>query len=217
MFRGNWRDLGYWRWWWRSGARTELKVTLALLAMLAFLGGGFVLADGLSATNAGAVGGNAVVLETTIQRLVTVRERGKAVVRRVPVVRRVFLHPSTAFETRFDTRYVTTPGGTREIVKLVPVVKKRVVTVNGKTRTVVQTRLEPTTHVRTQTNVVTDQQTVEREVTVVSTHVDTVVQPVTETVTRTETQPLPAPVTVTVTETLTETLPTTVTITLPLP
>jgi len=57
----------------------------------------------------------------------------------VPVVRRVVYRPQTAFRTLFGTRVITTRGG----VRYIPVVKKRVVTVNGKTRTITETQLVP--------------------------------------------------------------------------
>ena len=113
------------------------------------------------------------VLETTVQKYVTVREKGKIVRKLVPVVKRVkvFQRRETAFETqlRYSTRVVTTPGAVHTIRRLVttivPVVKKQVVKVNGKTYTVVTTRFVPTTRVETvvttETREVTTLQTVD--------------------------------------------------------
>jgi hypothetical protein len=137
-------------------------------------------------------------------------------VRRIPVViRRSVAASRTAYETLVDTRYVTTPGKVQKVFRYVPVVKRSVVRVNGKTTTLTQTRLVPTVKTQTLTNVVTNQQTV----TNVVNHTDTVVQPVTTVVTKTVTLP-PNTVTqvqtVTVTQTQTVTQPgPTVTITVP--
>jgi hypothetical protein len=210
MFRKHWREPSFWRWWWRERAPQEARLAVAAVAVVAFLAGGFFAADRLAQANAGVSETDAFTFQTTVERLVTVREHGKTVVRRVPVVRRVFLRPQTAFETRFDTRVITTPGGVKtvrqRVVKLVPVVSRRIVTVNGKTRTLTETRLVPTTRVetRTQTSVVTNQQTVVNQdtTTVVATRTETLPVTQTETQTRTvvETQTLPP-------ETVTQTVP----------
>jgi hypothetical protein len=109
---------------------------------------------------------------------------------------------------------VTTPGGiryrTRKVVRYVPVVKRKVVHVNGKTTTLTETRLVPT--VKTLTNVVTNQQTVTNQSTVVLNHTDTVVRPVTTVDTRTVTLP-PNTVTQIQTQTQTQTDTQTVTVT----
>jgi hypothetical protein len=166
------------------------------------------------------------VLQTTISKVVTVKKDGRTFVKRVPViVRRTIVRSSTAFATQVDTRVVTTPGGvrylTKKVVRYVPVVHKRTVRVGGKTTTVTQTQLVPT--VKTETSVVTNQQTVTNQSTVVVNR--TVTQPVTTVQTKTVTLP-PETVTQTQTQTVTETVVTTVqqppdtttiTITLPLP
>jgi hypothetical protein len=218
MFWQHWREPDFWRWLWYNRTPPRAKAALALVAVAAVLGGGFYAADRLSSANAGVSATDAFTFETTIQKLVTVREHGKRIVRRVPVVRRVFLRPQTAFETRYDTRVITTPGGVRlvrqKVLRYVRVVRRHVITVNGKTQTVTQTRLVPTTRIETQTSVVTNERTVVNQdtVTVVSSHTETV--PVTVTDTQTETvvvtQVPPA-------ETVTETVPVTVTETVPEP
>jgi hypothetical protein len=216
MFRKHWREPAFWRWLWRNRIPLGAKLALAVASVVLFLGGGFFAADRLASANAGVSATDAFTFETTIQKLVTVREHGKTVVKRVPVVRRVFLRPQTAFETRYDTRLITTPGGIRTVrqkfVRYVPVVKRRTITVDGKTRTLTETRLVPTTTERiltqTQTSVVTNQQTVvnQNTVTVVKNQTDTELVTVTETHTETavETQTLPGD---TVIETVTETSP----------
>ena len=216
MFRKHWREPAFWRWLWRNRTPLGAKVALAIASVIVFLGGGFFAAERLATANAGVSATDAFTFETTIQKLVTVREHGKTVVRRVPVVRRVFLRPQTAFETRYDTRLITLPGGVRtvrqRVVRYVPVVKRRTITVDGKTRTLTETRLVPTMTERiqtqTQTSVVTNQQTVvnQNTVTVVKSQTNTEFVTVTETHTETavETQTLPG-------ETVTETMPVTVT------
>jgi hypothetical protein len=200
LFRENWRSLAYWRWWWREGGRRDIKFLVVLVLLPILLVGGYFAASGLTSAQASP---SSYVLETTIQKIVTVREHGHTVVKRLPVVvRRTIVKNHTSRQTIVDTRVVTTPGGvhyvTRKVLRYVPVVHKRVVRINGKTTTVTETRLVPTVKTQTLTNVVTNQQTV----TNVVNHSETVVQPVTNVVTKTETLP---PDTVTVTQTQTET------------
>jgi hypothetical protein len=206
MFRRHWREPAFWRWWWGNQAPHGAKVSLAGLALLGFLAVGFFAALGLSEADAGSTDPRALTFQTTVDKLVTVRERGRVVVRRVPVVRRVVYRPETAVRTLFGTRVrvVTTPGRA--------VVEKRLVTVGGKTRTIiatqtvsgtrtqtrVQTETRTQTRVQTETNVVTDQQTVVRTETLPVTVQQTVVQT------------LPS-------QTVTVTVPITVTITVPKP
>jgi hypothetical protein len=210
MFRNNWRTLAFWRWWWRSYVPVDAKyMALVLLAGVLLVGGYF--ASGRLAGASAAQTADTYVQETTISKIVTVKEHGRTIVKRVPVVvRKTIVHSTTAYATSVDTRVVTAPGGvryvTRKVTHYVPVVKKRTVLVNGKTKTVTETRLVPT--VKTETAVVTNQQTVTNEQTVTnqSTVVvnkpSTVTQPVTTVETHTVTLP---PVTVTHTETHTET------------
>ena len=206
MFRKHWREPGFWRWWWGSQAPHGAKVSLAGLALLAFLGVGFLAAVRLSEADAGGSGARALTFQTTVDKLVTVRDRGRIVVKRVLVVRRVVYRPETAVRTLFGTRLITTRGG----VRYVPVVKKSVVTVNGKTRTITNTQLVPTTRTRTQTQTQTQTQA--------QTQTQTQTQVVTEqqTVVRTESNTVTVTVTVPVTVVETETVPTpTVTVTIP--
>ncbi len=210
MIREHWRELGFWRWWWHNRVPTTARLVGALIAVIVFLGGGFLAADRLATASTGLSTG-AYTFETTVQKVVTVREHGKTIVKRVPVVRRIAMTPRTVMETRYDTRVITTPGGVRiverKVVRTVPVIRRRVVTVNGKTRTTTETRLVQTTRTQTQTQtqtqttVVTNQNTTTLEHTHTETNVRTETQPVT--VKQTETQTT----TVTVTQTQTQTLP----------
>jgi hypothetical protein len=221
MVRGYWRDPKYWRFIWHNRMPVGAKLVLGAFAAAAFLVGGFVVADQLPRASAHAA---ALTYETTSEQPVTVREHGKTVVKREFVVRRVVLRPQTAFETRYDTRLVTTPGRVKtvpvKVVSYVPVIRRHVVTVNGKTTTLTETRVVPTTKIetRTQTNVVTNEQTVVNQNTVTVLATRNVPVPVTvretrtETVVETETQPA---VTMTLPVTITNILP--VTVTLPVP
>jgi hypothetical protein len=197
----------------------ELRVGGYLLLLCALLTGGWLAANNLS--TAGAVP-SAYTLETTLTKTVTVRQSGKLVRRIVHVVKRVRLRPETVFrtDTAFGTRFVTTPGGVRivrqRVVKYVPRVRTRVVTVGGKTRTVTETLQVPTTTIqtRTETNVVTGAtrtvtQTESRTEVVTTERTVVDQQTVTETQTHTVTETVP--VTVTETHTVTETVPVTVT------
>jgi hypothetical protein len=228
MFRQNWRTFAFWRWWWRSYVPVDAKYMAGILLAGILLVGGYFASGHLAGANAAQ--SDSYVRETTISKVVTVKEHGRTVVKRIPVVvRKTIVRSSTAWATSVDTRVVTKPGGVRYVTKkvthYVPVVKKRTVLVDGKTKTVTETRLVPT--VKTETAVVTNQQTVTNQSTVVVNKTNTLTQPVTTVETHTVTLP---PQTVTHTETRTETETvtqtvvttvqepgTTITITLPLP
>lgn len=212
--RENWRDPNFWRWWWRHQVRTDAKIVVAALLGVVLIVGGYFASSNLTGADAASGAGDRYVLQTTVRKVVTVEKNGRTLVRRIPVVvRRSVVRSSTAYQTLVDTRYVTTPGEVRKVVRYVPVVKRTVVRVNGKTTTL--------TH--TLTNVVTNQQTVTNQSTVVVNHTDTVVQPVTTVETKTVTLPpntVTQTQTVTVTQTQTQTVTTTappVTITVGLP
>ena len=238
MIREHWREADFWRWLWRDRVRLEIKAVVAVAVLVAMLGGGWIAADRLSSASASVAAPGQLTFETTVEKVITVREQGKIVRKLVPVVKRVFLRPQTAFETLTDVRtdVVTSPGGVttveRKVVKLVPVVTKKVITVNGKTKTVVTTRLMPTTNfetttltqtqvqtqvqvqvqtdtktqtqTQTQTNVVTTEHTVTQPP-VTQTETQTVNQTVTNTVTQDPVTVTVTPDPVTVTETVTTT------------
>ena len=175
------------------------------MVLAAILVGGWFVADGLTAAKANA-GADSLILETTVNKLITVREKGKLVTKTIPVVKRVVRvqsHTQTQVERqtdlRYSTRVVTEPGVTRVVRRVVttrvPVVKNHVVTVNGKTKTVAVTSYVPTTRVETQTQTQTEtrQQTVTQPgasntVTQTSTVNHTTTNLQTQTVTTTQTQ-----------------------------
>jgi hypothetical protein len=205
MIRENWRTFGFWRWWWRSVVPTDAKYMAAVLLAGVLLVGGYFASGHLTGASAAA---DSYVRETTISKVVTVKEHGRTIVKRVPVIiRKTIVHSSTRWATSVDTRVVTSPGGTRyvtrKVVRYVPVVHKRTVLVNGKTKTITETRLVPTVQTQTLTSVVTNQQTVTNQSTVVVNKTNTVTQPVTTVETHTVT--LPAQ-TVTATQTQTQTV-----------
>lgn len=216
MFKENWKTVGFWRWWWRSVVPNDVKYLAAILLAGVLIVGGYFASGHLAGASA-ARSADAYVRETTISKIITVKQNGRTIVKRVPVViRKSIVHSSTAWATSVDTRFVTTPGGlryvTKKVVRYVPVLRKHTVVVNGKTKTVTETRVVPT--VKTETSVVTNQQTVTNQSTVVVSKTNTVTQPVTTVETHTVTLP---PETVTETHTQTETVTETVVTTVQLP
>lgn len=207
MIRENWKDWRFWRWWWAACVRTDAKLMAAALVVLALLVGGYFASGSLTG---GAKAASPYVLETTITKVMTVKDHGRTVVKRVPVsVTRTVVGSSTAHDTVVETRVVTKPGGARvvirKVVRTVPVVHRGKTVRNNVTSFV--------TNARTVTNAqtVTNEQTVTRPVTSVATK--TVTSPP-ATVTHAETQTQTA--TVTHTETVVQTVtqpPETVTVT----
>ena len=203
------------------------------MVLAAILVGGWFVANGLTAAKA-TPSADSLILQTTVNKLVTVREKGKLVTKTVPVVKRVVRVPARTetkvdrqTDVRYSTRVLTKPSGVRVVGR---VVTTRVPVVNGKTKTVAVTSHVPTTRVETQTqtqtetrqqtvtrpgapNTVTQTTTLNHTTTDVQTQVVTTVQTQTVTTTNTVTA---QPVTNTVTQTVTEPAVTiTVTTTLP--
>ena len=192
------------------------------LVLAAILVGGWFVADGLTAAKASS-SADSLVLETTVNKLITVREKGKLVTKVVPVVKRVVRvqsHTQTEVDhqtdLRYSTRVVTQPGGVRVVRRVVttrvPVVKNHVITVNGKTKTVAVTSYVPTTKTETQVQTQTQRQTVTNTQTApgatitqtsTASHTTTQVQTTTQTTVQTTTQTTVQ----TTTETTTVTLP----------
>jgi hypothetical protein len=180
VFRENWRSLAFWRWWWSNSLATEVKVPLAFVIVAMLLVGGYFAANQL--TGASAANDSPTYVQTTVRKVVTVRQHGKLVVKRVPVVVRrnvVQSQTATSYQTVVDKQVVTTPGGVRRVVQKVPqfVPVERVVNVTvDHTQTVVQ----PVTSIET-TTVTLPPQTVTQTVTVpvVSTVTVTVAAPAT--------------------------------------
>jgi hypothetical protein len=217
MFRDHWREPGFWRWWWQTRASTEVRLGTYLLLFALLLGGGIFAADSLSPASAGT-GRVAYAYEVTVKKTVTVREHGKLVRKIVPVIKRVYTKGKTQFRTQtfFGTQFVTEPGHVRLVrersVKYVTTESKHVITVNGKTRTIRQTRTVPVTTIRTltQTNLLTNEHTItdSQMVTAVVTERQVVTNTQTQTQTQTQTVVIQHdPVTVTETQTETDTLP----------
>ncbi len=230
MFRANWRDPRFWRWWWHERVTFESRIAIYVFLFALLLGSGLFAADRLASAGAEVSPSTPIVLETTVQRLVTVRERGKIVRKLVPVVKRIRVKSPPVVETRTNVtlRTIMTPGGVRVVRHVVykPVVKKQVVTVAGKTRTVSVRRLVPTVQTRTQTltqvqtvtgpgaTVTTEgpTRTVENTPPTRTVQGPTTTQISTSTVTRTETQTKTQTETVTDTQTVTNTQTDTVTV-----
>jgi hypothetical protein len=222
VFRRHWRELAFWRWWWMNRAPGALRLGLGLFLLGAVLVGGLLTADRLSTAKGGVE--QTAELRTyveTVNKIVTVREKGKIVRKVVPVVHvrkvKVLSRPQTVLQTQtsFRTLEITTKGKVRtirqKVVRRVPVVKTQLVTVSGKTQTIAVTQYKPTTAIETRsqtvTNAVTNSQTVTNSRTVTNTATETDV--VTTTQTRTQT----VQNTVTETDVLTQTLPVTVEVT----
>jgi len=232
-------ELDYWRWLWRQKVPTTAKFAVGALLLALVLVGGWFAADRLTAAEAKTA--DSIVLQTTVQKVVTVREKGKLVTKVIPVVKRVVrIQSKTATATdrvtqlKYQTQYVTRPGTVRVVRRVVtskvkvPVVTTKVVKERGKTRTVAVTNFVPTTRTETQVRTETQRQTVtntlpgntvtqttikDHTTTQTNTQTQTVVN--TTTVTQTQTQTVVQTTTNTVTETQTQTQTQTVTVTTP--
>jgi len=232
MIRSHWRDPHFWTWWWRQRVPGEAKLVAAVVAMSLLGFGGYAAAGGLDTTVAEGSSEPLSPQVTTVEKVLTIRESGRVVTRPVRVVRTIPGRGSTSFSTQVLLDTVTTPGGTYVVtqrdVETVPVVRRVVVTRDGRVRTVIQTRPGGTqtsvvTDRRTVTNervltservvtnervvtrdrVVTDSVTVRSTDTVRETLPVTVVETIVRTATQTETVPITVPVPVPVTVTVT--------------
>jgi hypothetical protein len=163
VFRDNWRSLAFWRWWWSNSLSTEVKVPLAFVIVAMLLVAGYFAANQMSGASAAI--DSSTYVQSTVRKVVTVRQHGKLVVKRVPVViRRNVVHSQTSYQTVIDKQVVTTRGGVRRVVQKVPqfVPVERVVNVTvDHTQTVVQ----PVTLIVT-TTVTLPPQTITQTVTV---------------------------------------------------
>jgi hypothetical protein len=183
--RRRWLRRGYWGWRWRSDVSREAKLVSALIGLGAVAVAGYLAADTL-----GGPTSTSASYETTVEKVVTVRERGRTVRKPVRVVQQVLVTTSSAAD---GTQVVT-----RRIVSTVPVIRRRVVT---------------DVETRTRTRAVTDRRTVTDSQTVTDEQLVTVTRPVTTTQTSTVVRTVPT--TVTETESVTVTVPVTVTASLP--
>ena len=100
MFRHNWRDAAFWRWWWHERVTFESRIAVYVFCFALLLGGGLFAADRLASAGAEVAPSTPIMIETTVQRLVTVRERGRIVRKLVPVVERVRVKSRPVVETR---------------------------------------------------------------------------------------------------------------------
>src|SRR5215467_2198020 len=75
-----------WHRWWRERVPFEHKAALVVLFLAALLVGGWLAADSLSTASASVSKSSSVVVET-VERIVTVREPGRSVTTRIPVVK----------------------------------------------------------------------------------------------------------------------------------
>jgi len=154
LVRRNWRSAGFWRWWWRSVVPLEFRFAVYVVSVGLMLGGGLLAARSLGSASASpsSTWTGPFIVSTTVQKVVTVRERGRIVrkVLQVPVARRVYVT-----ETTLTPEYITSPGSVttvrRNVVVDGPVVRRAVVTVGGATTTVTVSRFVPTTTVETRT------------------------------------------------------------------
>jgi hypothetical protein len=216
--RGHWREIHYWLWLWQKRVPFAVKATVLGVLVCALLTAGLGAAGGL--TSAGA-GGEELAPRTTLERLVTVREKGRVFQRLVRVAVKApepgRRGESVLTQLEFVTRVVSLAAQAPH--RIVVVTTVRPLTAEGKPQTV--TRLKPRTRTETAavTRTVTNTQnitqppeTVTREQTNTLTRTETRaetstrVETQTLTETRVETVTLP-PQTVTVLETVTVTVP----------
>jgi hypothetical protein len=220
-----WLDPAWYRYLrWRLGPEGRFALGVILLALLGL--GGFLSLRAL-ARSAPPETQSYVALTTTVTKLVRVKEHGRVVVKRVPVVGQIYAKPVTirqakTIRTAEGTRFVTRP-----VVRYQPVYRREVVTIRGKpvrvNRIVTDTRMLTNTQLLTVTNTVIRQVTNQQTSTVVRGRTVSETQTVNQTVTLIRTQTSPPetvtigptrPVkTVTVTVTVTTTVPATVTAT----
>jgi hypothetical protein len=133
-----WLDRYWYHYLWRRMS-VDLKAFVLLLTLSGAGFGGFFAFEAVSATASQATTTAAYVpMTTTVHKLVRVLENGRVVIKRVPVIKRIFAKPVTVQETRT----IQTPSGprvvTRNVVHYQTVYRKKVITVRGKSVTVNQ-------------------------------------------------------------------------------
>jgi hypothetical protein len=181
---------------WRLGdlwAQQDARLIVGLLVVLALAGGGLAAARVVAQASSTSPAPSGVKV-VTMREKVRVKVHGHLVTRWR--TRRVYARAHTVMQTET----IHTPHGTRVVTRRVVryhvAYRKKVIKVNGKTRTVMQ----PVTSSQTVTNSRTQVVTNTRQVT--ETRTDTVTQPVTvvvtTTVVSTETDTVPVTVTVSV-------------------
>jgi hypothetical protein len=201
-----WR-LGRFQDWWRESI--DARIVAGLIAALVLLGAGFYSAKRISSADASTLG----TVRITTRLPVTETINGRKVVR----YRRKVVYAKAS--TSYRTQTIRTPSGTklvtRPVVRYRVIYRKKVVTRNGQTKTVLQpvTTTSQLTNTDLVTTTVVSKQTTTRTVTQPVTVTTT--KEVTTTVVHGTTETVTVPVTTTVVSTETDTLPVTITVTLP--
>ena len=165
--RDHWRELGFWRWWWRNRVPFAVKSLLALVALGAIVAGGWFAAQKLPSANAS--NGASKTIVTTVERIVTVHSRGTVVVKRVPVIHKVYVAntaggPKTVTRTTLATQTVVRTVAGRQARPVTVTLQARTITVR-QTRTVT-TKSPPVTTVQWKVITVVEKQPVTVTVTV---------------------------------------------------
>ena len=119
----SWKQPEFWRAWWRDRVSFEQKAAIVVLCVSGLLVAGWLGADSLSSASAGVQSTAEPTIET-VERVVTVRETGKAVTTRAPEVKRVFVTrkektPGVTVvrtETAYGTSTVTVPTYVTHVV-----------------------------------------------------------------------------------------------------
>ena len=73
--RDHWRELGFWRWWWRNRVPFAVKSLVALLLLAGVVVGGWFAAQGLPSAKASDSGAQTIV--RTVERIVTTPGQGR--------------------------------------------------------------------------------------------------------------------------------------------
>lgn len=138
-----------WRWWWQNRVPSAVKALAALVLLGGVVAGGWFAAQKLPSASAGDQGSQTVV--RTVEQVVTVRARGKVVVKHVPVIQKVYVANKATAEVK-TVRVASTVYGTRTVVQTVAASRPRAVTLPARTvtrtRTVTITKTVPTTTVQ---------------------------------------------------------------------
>jgi hypothetical protein len=143
--RDHWRELGFWRWWWHNRVPTAVKALGALVLLGALVAGGWFAAQKLPSAKASDNGSQTIV--RSVDRVVTVRAPGSVVVKRVPVIQKVYVaNKASAVKT---VRVASTVYGTRTVVQTVAAPRARAVTLPGRTTTVTRRRTVTVTVTKT--------------------------------------------------------------------
>ncbi len=202
MLRNRWLDPEWYRHLWRR-TRWDVRALIVVSALALSGATGFTVVTATADKPQDSTS-NYVPVMTTVIQTVQVREHGRTVIKRVPVVKKIYAKPVTVLQTKTVTladgtvKVVTTP-----VIRYRPVYRNKLVYVKGKPVTVSQIVTDTAMLTQTQQLTVTN----DHYATVVQNN--TVVQSDTVTTTKTVESTVTAdPVTVTAPpETVTETSP----------